>query len=112
MTNITKLIVVLVFTATTLATYTACNKTRVAEEKCQKECCADNDDKCKKDCQMECCNAKSQGEGEKCESACKKECCKHKNHSDHSPINDTSGSKEEAHICADNCHRNGCSHKI
>lgn len=94
----------LLFAASAM-TFTACNKQKVSDEMCNKECCADKEDKCKKDCKEECCNAESH---KGCEPGCEKPCCKGADST--SAAADTSA-KAEAHVCDDNCRKNGCTHK-
>lgn len=104
MKNVSKWLLMVLFALTTTMTYTACNKEKVGD-KCEKECCANKDEKCEKDCKKECCNAEAKVEA--CGHDCKKACCKDKA----AKVEGDSSATSEAHVCDEACHTNGCSHK-
>jgi hypothetical protein len=95
MKKLSNWLVVLFLAASTSLTYTACNKVSVAEEGHKKECCSGQADEYSKD-------------GKICDPEDIKNCKHHK--SDATAKGEDSPSSEQAHICSEECHENGCNH--
>ncbi|MFY0643603.1 MAG: hypothetical protein JXR19_03985 [Bacteroidia bacterium] len=97
---------------------------------CEKACCADKES-CGDDCEKACCSDK-EACGDDCEKECRahkkhKKCCKDKESCEHhksdndtdEEVESTEGAEEsaapvgdeQAHVCNDECHANGCTAK-